>query len=1521
MASSFSCANGHHWDSDGAGRDACPVCGGAVAAVTDTSPALPETIMQPPGAGPMGEPQETTWKPIDSEPIVFDSDPDVELAPAPVPTVADKDSKLLNLVASIAGHRPSIPGYAILDELGRGGMGVVYKARQVRLKRVVALKMVLSGPHAGSEELERFVTEAEAAARLQHANIVQIYEVGEHEGRPYFSLEYVEGGSLEARLDGKPLPPRPVARLVEALARAMHFAHERHIVHRDLKPANVLLACSREMAAKPPPGKAMGNWLNEVTPKITDFGLAKKLDADAGQTRTGSILGTPNYMSPEQATGQIHAIGPATDIYALGAILYELLTGRPPFQGESAYDTLRRVATAEPLPPRSLVGGMPRDIETICLKCLHKDPRRRYVDALELARDLRRFQDGETIRARPTPAWERAVKWSRRRPGAAALLAAGVVVLLATIAGGLAWHARLKAEAEHEAARSADLQSALEQSRQRLVRLTVANGAHLLEEGDLIGSLPWFAEAMQLERDNPDREAMHRLRLAAVLEQCPRLAQVWFHSGRVNDVAFSADGRQVVSASDDGTARIWDLTTGLPASRTPRHDKPVRRAAFSPDGALVATASADGTAQLWRSDTGTPFGEPMTHPKEVVAVAFSPNGQRLLTACKDGAARLWDVHTLEASVTVHHASPLTQAVFSPDGGQFLTAAEDGSVQVWNAETGLPLARPLRQRGSVLDVAFSQDGRLFVTSCADGSARVWRTDSGLPTTTTLRHAGGVLHASFSPDGRLVATAGADKVARVWSAETGQAVGTPLHHGSKVFAAVFGPSARRLLTISDDNTARVWDASTGQTLGPPLKHNGSVTCGMFSPGGRWVVTAGLDGTVRLWTVTSSQQRAPVLRHGGRVTHVAFSRDGRLVATASADRTARVWDAETGEDISPPLRHPAVVNRIAFSPDGRLLLTGGEDGTARLWNARSGEAVGKPFTHGHAVLDVAFRPDGARFVTACTDGTVRFWEADAGASVLPPLSHDGPVYAAAWSRDGKKLVTASADGTARLWNADTGELLHAFKHAGPVNHATFSPDGSRVATAGADHAARVWDTATGQPVTPPLRHGSPVLHVAFRPDGRRLVTASDDNTARVWSAATGEALTPPLRHMGTVAQALFSPGGELVATVSYDGNARVWDAATDEPITPALHHRGPATAVAFDPRGTQLVTAGPFAARLWRLTRDERQVDELVQTAQLLAVGRIDDTGGLVALDQETIRAAWNEMRRRQREPAPLPEREMADWHHREIEDCEMCGNWHATIWHLDRLLAAHPRDARLLRRRGDARAGLGDWRSAIRDYTLAIAQAPDSWDALLRRGVAHAQLRQWPLAAADFGKNRDVGTDEPHVWHYYALTNLAAGDAAAYRATCADLLQRFSGAADVETARQVVWTALFDPNAVADPKLLVTAAERAAKSRPKGALCLLTLGASLLRAGKPTDAADKLQAALPDSGESVAHTLLFLTLACQQAGRLDDARQWFDRAAEILDEAAQHPEEPSAWDRRLELEILRGEAERLLKQSKP
>jgi serine/threonine protein kinase/tetratricopeptide (TPR) repeat protein len=345
----------------------------------------------------------------------------------------------------LAASTVTVPGYDILSELGRGGMGVVYRARQQTLQREVALKMILAGAHSGSDGMARFRAEAESVARLQHPNIVQVFEIGEHEGRPFFSLELVEGGSLKERISAAPPTPTAAGALIETLARAIGFAHQRGIIHRDLKPANILLASIDPQETQKLKRRSSGTWnsgsewLRTVSPKITDFGLAKRIDDDTGQTNTGTILGTPNYMSPEQASGRIRDIGPASDIYALGVMLYEMLVGRPPFRGGNAIEVIRQVIEVDPVPPRQLEPRVPLDVETICLKCLEKQPERRYSTAEELADDLHRFLNNEPILARPISLTERTWKWAKRRPSTVALLA----MTLAAIVGSvmfMMWH-------------------------------------------------------------------------------------------------------------------------------------------------------------------------------------------------------------------------------------------------------------------------------------------------------------------------------------------------------------------------------------------------------------------------------------------------------------------------------------------------------------------------------------------------------------------------------------------------------------------------------------------------------------------------------------------------------------------------------------------------------------------------------------------------------------------------------------------------------------------------------------------------------------------------------------------------------------------------------------------------------------------------------------------------------------------------------------------------------------------------
>jgi WD40 repeat protein len=961
-------------------------------------------------------------------------------------------------------ERLKIPGYEILSELGRGGMGVVYLARQVKLNRLVALKMILSGVHAGAVESARFRAEAEVIAHLQHPNIVQIHAVDEHDGAAFLALEYVDGGSLAQKLANRPQPPWLAAHFLMAVARGVEAAHQAGIVHRDLKPGNILLARWRSDVLDHDSERDEVAALQLYgTPKITDFGLAKNLDHASAASVSGAILGTPSYMSPEQAEGRTREIGPAADVYALGAILYEMLTGRPPFQAATPLETVCQVVSDEPVRPTSLAPKVPRDLETICLKCLRKEPAKRYGSAAELADDLHRFLGGKPILARPTPWWERTWKWVRRHPAAAGLIAVSSIAAVVLVLGGIITNARLQRALDAAEAQGAETQRAM-------VRLHVANGVHRMDEGDGFSALVWFTEALRLDERRPERHHAHRLRIASVLRQCPRLADLWTHKGAVRTVQIGPDSNSVLSAGDDG-ARLWSLAGGggLHLSwRLPHSGEggPLLSAAFSPDGRFVVTANRSGAARLFQRSNGKALGAPLIH-EGLRAVAFDKDGSTLATA-GNGGVRLWTVSAGALRTSLKLPATITDVAFSPDGRLLAASGADGVVRLWHSgrwnAPAITLAHP-----AVAKIVFSSDsGRLLTVG--GPSAVVWDVSTGRPVGPPLKHEQSITHADFSHDGRRIVTASEDGTARLWRVPEGELQGEPLKHKSVVLHAAFSPHGRWVATASDDNTARVWDAQTGRPVSPPLRHNGTVNQIAWSPDSRRLAIAADDRVVRVWMPPSGAKiaetsasgappplpprssfgagpdglgakpgpgfsvqiidgegravGAPLKGHTGPVLHAAFSLDGKRLITASADQTARMWDVASGQPISPPLSHASRVLSATFSPHGRRVLTTGEDNAARLWNAESGELLLPPLHHNGTVLYGAFSRDGLRLATVCKDRTVRVWDSRTGEALTPILQQPRDVRQAAFSEDDSQLMLTWPDGSTTTWDLSPEE-----------------------------------------------------------------------------------------------------------------------------------------------------------------------------------------------------------------------------------------------------------------------------------------------------------------------------------------------------------------------------------------------------------------------------------------------------------------------------------------------------------------
>jgi WD40 repeat protein/serine/threonine protein kinase len=1017
--------------------------------------------------------------------------PDLGAAPAPV-----QEGK------ARAHEWPTVPGYVLLDVLGRGGMGVVYKARQLKLKRTVALKMILTGAHAGPQELDRLRSEADAVARLQHPNIVQIHEINEQDGLPYLALEFVDGTSLDKKLLGTPMAPNEAAALLQSLAEAMDYAHQQGVIHRDLKPANVLLARAERKSS---PSITVGNSTPPPLAKITDFGLAKQLESGSRNTGTGAIVGTPSYMAPEQAAGKNHEIGPLTDVYALGAILYECLTGRPPFRAPTPMDTVLQVLSDEPVAPTRLQPQTPRDLETICLKCLQKEPPRRYASAAELAEDLRRYLHGEPISARPVGQIERAIKWARRRPVIAGLSAVLVTVLVVGfVLVSWLWlraeHAR-KAESQARVQEKAEKEAknaALKQSEQTLYFNRIALADREWWANNVPGVETLLDHYTADTRRGWEWHYLKRLCHAELLTVAGQFC-----------VAISPNGRLLATANN-GNVYLWNATTGRLGLTLSAAQRRVNHLAFSHDGRLLASAGDDKTIKLWDPATGKELGKLTGHDDPVVQLAFSLDGRWLASAGNNDTVKVWDVATRRV---LHTVSGNTTVAFSPVGSLLATASGEKEIRLWDPATGnevRTLDGPDGHTASVVGVTFSPEGKWLATASLDQTIRIWDVATGQERRTIYVRAGKIARIAFSPDGRYLACASGDEKVpggvKMWDAESGQELRSYRWQTTGGSDVAFSPGGRRLFA-ADSMCVKVWDATSDLEARTLRGHTGEVESVAFSPDGKRLASGDTDGTVRVWDVASGKQLAACLGHLNAVTCVAFTPDGKGLASASIDKTVLFWNPATGEEVR-TLRPGGAVLSLAFSHDGRSLATASSveehSGEVKIWDVGSGREL-RLFS-GEEIIYLVYSPDCKRLV-GLSKFQAHIWDCSTSKEVLTLRQEPIPFARVAFSPDGQYLVTTGGvtdQGQAKIWDANRGTIVREIPSRGNrVGHPAYHPEGRRLAVAGWDHTVKLWDPLTGQDILTLHGHTDRVTSVAFSPNGWRIASASTDKTVRIWDA----------------------------------------------------------------------------------------------------------------------------------------------------------------------------------------------------------------------------------------------------------------------------------------------------------------------------------------------------------------------------------------------------------------------------------
>lgn len=1022
--------------------------------------------------------------------------------------------------------------YRIQRQLGRGAMGAVYLAYDEQLHRQVALKTPrFVGGHA-HELTERFYREARAAAQLRSPHICPVYDVAQIGGVHYISMAYIEGPTLsEAIRDRSLSDPRQIAEVVRKLALALQKAHNQGIVHRDLKPGNVMLD-------------------SEGEPIVTDFGLARQIDDSAELTQRGTLVGSPAYMSPEQIDGAPENIGPASDIYSLGVILYELLAGRPPFNG-SVLSILSQIACDEPPRPSQLVPGLQAaaPLEDVCLRMIAKRVEDRYRSMSEVADALLPL----THPQRPVPAAPAAMLQpgtSHRRPFARRLALVAVLIGVLGVLAGVVFvvtdRGRLEIRSQVE-----DVQIVLEQDGSELVVLDLQTGTQVrwLPSGEYELKAVGDANGVQVDKTgfqltrggkvivNVSRTGgKSAVGDAGVLERPDASAaagDVLTMYGAKPDwmtrVLFSRDGRHAISTSSE--IYVWDLATGKLVRKFGKRRGDTWALALSPDGRNVLASDREQIG-LWELETGKLLRESQGHLLPVWSVAFAPDGSRFASAGEDSWIRVWNSETGQPLGEIPTPGVTTRSLaFSPDGkylasGHFANkppGAATDVVRLWNAET-LRLVRVLPEtKWNVCSVTFSPDGKTLASSSLEPNAsiRTWDVASGRPGRIFQGHAGAE-YAVYSLDGRLLVSCGyeasetntqLDRSVRVWDAATGAELQRWIGHTAGPLCVAVSPDGRSVLSSGKDSTVRLWrlpEDPQSQRLAQAAvviaSHDAPVSCVVFSPDGQRIASTSSHGSVLIHDPHTGRQVRDLRGHQGPVPGLSFSADGAQLLSAGFDRTVRLWDVGRGAELRQYPGHTGLVHAAIWSPDGKLIASCTHEGTqGAIWirDAKTGEVVRKFEGVSFQPFDLVWSPDGSQLLSGAHDGVLRLWDASQGTVVRAFRGHQDWIIRMAFSPDGKSAASASKDGTARLWDVATGVERRRFTgHTDLVGAVAISPDGRRILTGSLDQTMRLWDAMTGEELQRYQGHTGEVTRVAFSPKTPQCVSSSTDRTIRVWT-----------------------------------------------------------------------------------------------------------------------------------------------------------------------------------------------------------------------------------------------------------------------------------------------------------------------------------------------------------------------------------------------------------------------------------
>jgi WD40 repeat protein/tRNA A-37 threonylcarbamoyl transferase component Bud32 len=1013
----------------------------------------------------------------------------------------------------VEGPGCMIGPYKLLEKIGEGGMAVVYMAEQQSpVRRRVALKIIKLGMDT-HQVIARFEAERQALAVMEHPNIAKVFDAGATEtGRPYFVMELVRGVSITEHCDRNKLTTQERLELFVPVCNAVHHAHTKGIIHRDIKPSNIMVTLHDGVPV----------------PMVIDFGIAKatnqRLTERTVFTRYAELIGTPEYMSPEQAEMSALDIDTRTDIYSLGGVLYELLTGVLPFDEETlrsaALGEIQRIIR-EVEPPRpstrlSALGERARkiaesrrtdhvalakrlrsELEWIPLKALRKDRTRRYRSASELADDVQNYLEGRPLIAGPESAAYRLRKFVSRSKGT--VFAATTV--LSSLVVGLVVSTTMYFTAERER----DLAQNQMEGNRRL------------------------AYRQSIQRIYADYQLGHAGNIRTLLEDCPSDLRGWEwnylwhisdessqtlagHAHMVPCVVFGPDGRYIASGSLDKTIKIWNGETGTEI-KTLHADAWVYCLSFSPDGRYLVSGDSAAKIKIWESHSGHQIMNVERGEIGVSALAYSPNGQQIAYRAASGEFGVLNIHTGEDSFAFRipgGRKPPRMVRFSSDGKWILTDGSQGEIQIVDATKG-NVHRIIRDsNGTHMKTAlFTQDGKNVVSGDSAGAIRKWDIDRGTELMSIRAHRGQIISLSCPPDGTILASGGLDGLVKIWSMPGGAELGVLNGHARDVMSVAFHPDGRRVVSTDSAGAIKLWVTDGDRERRVLQCHEGLVRCMTFSPDSRFVASCGIwDSRITIWETKTGAAVSELAGHEEPVCSVAYSPDGQSIVTGSDDTTVRIWESETGKHITTLSGHSDTVWSVAFTPDGKRVVSGGADKTIRVWDAATRAEMLTLRGHEEAICSISVSPDGTRVASSSVDGTARLWDLCNGKEVDLLRKHNGWIECIAFSPDGKQIICVGCtlkDGVsvgplAELWNLNRREeVLTLHGHCGGITNVDFSPDGRRIVTASLDDTVRVWDASTGFEIMAMTLGGSELAVdgplVAFSPDGMTVAATDMD------------------------------------------------------------------------------------------------------------------------------------------------------------------------------------------------------------------------------------------------------------------------------------------------------------------------------------------------------------------------------------------------------------------------------------------